>query len=139
MNPLPSPNINPQPKIQKAMDDIPNTIKFFASMLTVFFERQSPDSSMAKPKFMKNTRKAVKRTHTVSNAILLLLIASAKLGVTSLTTCADGSCANSNGISRQADAHNKLNIVYFSAFLIMVVDPLNIKKAFSISQPSWLL
>ncbi len=45
------------------------TMKFFERMLTVFFARQKPDSTSAKPRFMKNTRDAVIRTHTVSMPI----------------------------------------------------------------------
>ncbi len=35
------------------------TMKFFERMLTVFFDRQNPDSTSANPRFMKNTRDAV--------------------------------------------------------------------------------
>ncbi len=44
------------------------TMKFLDRMLTVFLDRQNPDSTSAKPRFMKNTRVAVISTHTVSSA-----------------------------------------------------------------------
>ncbi len=65
--PLPLPNITPQPRIQNDNDAMANTIKFFAKMFTVFFTRHKPDSTMAKPKFMKNTKNAVTMTHIVSS------------------------------------------------------------------------
>jgi len=68
MRTLPSPNISPNPTSQNASAATPNTTKFFARMLTAFFERQSPLSNIAKPAFMKNTRKAVTSTHIVSRA-----------------------------------------------------------------------
>ena len=43
-------------------------MKFFERMLTVFFERQKPDSTSAKPRFMKNTSDAVSTTQMVSSA-----------------------------------------------------------------------
>ena len=45
-------------------------MKFFDRMLTVFLARQNPDSTSAKPRFMKNTRDAVISTQIVSNAIV---------------------------------------------------------------------
>ena len=60
------PNMSPQPIIQKDADDKANTIKFFARMFTAFFARHNPDSTMAKPRFIKKTRNAVKSTHAVS-------------------------------------------------------------------------
>src|SRR5258708_2732001 len=68
MPPPPSPNISANPASQNARDATANTTKFFARMLTAFFERQSPLSNIAKPAFMKNTRKAVTSTHMVSSA-----------------------------------------------------------------------
>ena len=41
-------------------------MKFFDRMLTVFLARQNPDSTSAKPRFMKNTRDAVNNTQIVS-------------------------------------------------------------------------
>src|SRR5262245_49169358 len=46
------------------------TMKFLDRMLTVFFDRHIPDSTSAKPRFMKNTRDAVIRTHTVSSPMV---------------------------------------------------------------------
>jgi hypothetical protein len=74
---LPSPNIRPQPRMKKASEEHPKTMKFFARMFTQFFARARPDSTIAKPRFMKNTRKAVSRTHIVSMAILVFAICSA--------------------------------------------------------------
>ena len=58
MKPLPSPNMMPQPRNRNASDEAANTMKFLNRMFTVFFARQRPDSTMAKPRFMKNTRNA---------------------------------------------------------------------------------
>ena len=46
------------------------TMKFFDKMLTVFLLLQNPDSTNAKPRFMKKTREAVSTTQMVSNAIV---------------------------------------------------------------------
>ena len=46
------------------------TMKFFERMLTVFFDRHIPDSTSAKPRFMKNTSDAVNSTQIVSSAIV---------------------------------------------------------------------
>ena len=43
-------------------------MKFFERMLTVFLDRQKPDSTSAKPRFMKNTSEAVSTTQIVSRA-----------------------------------------------------------------------
>ena len=43
-------------------------MKFLERMLTVFFDRQKPDSTSAKPRFMKNTSEAVSTTQMVSSA-----------------------------------------------------------------------
>src|SRR3972149_11513822 len=56
----------PHPRIQKNNDVTANTIKFLERMLTQFFARQKPDSTHAKPRFMKNTSIAVTNTQTVS-------------------------------------------------------------------------
>ena len=45
-------------------------MKFFERMLTVFLVRQNPDSTSAKPRFMKNTSDAVNTTQIVSSAIV---------------------------------------------------------------------
>ena len=42
-------------------------MKFLARMFTVFFARHRPDSTMAKPRFMKNTRNPVSSTQKVSS------------------------------------------------------------------------
>ena len=49
-------------------------MKFFARMLTVFFALHRPDSTMAKPRFMKKTRNAVTSTQRVSRAIRSVLV-----------------------------------------------------------------
>ena len=58
--------MSPQPINQKDTDAMAKTMKFFARMLTVFLARHKPDSTMANPRFMKNTRNAVNSTQTVS-------------------------------------------------------------------------
>src|SRR5690349_13729056 len=45
-------------------------MKFFERMLTVFLLRHIPDSTSAKPRFMKNTSDAVNTTQIVSSAIV---------------------------------------------------------------------
>ena len=45
-------------------------MKFFDRMLTVFFDRQNPDSTSANPRFMKKTRDAVSSTQMVSSAMV---------------------------------------------------------------------
>jgi hypothetical protein len=77
---LPSPNMIPKPITRKAIEETANTMKFLARMVTTFLARQKPDSTLANPRFMKNTRKAVTSTHTVSMATL----ASPTLAVRSL-------------------------------------------------------
>src|SRR5688572_20012319 len=67
----PLPNISPQPKNQKPMDETAKTIKFLERILTQFFARQNPDSTQAKPRFMKNTSMPVKSTQMVSIATLM--------------------------------------------------------------------
>ena len=63
--------MSPKPKIQNASDDTAKTMKFFARMFTAFLAWHRPDSSSAKPAFMKNTRQAVTTTHKVSRATLV--------------------------------------------------------------------
>src|SRR6185437_9670726 len=60
------PNIKPQPSSQKPIVVTANTMKFFERMLTQFFWRQKPDSTQAKPRFMKNTSIDAITTQTVS-------------------------------------------------------------------------
>src|SRR5690349_1963440 len=64
------PNMSPQPRIQNAAEETANTMKFLDRMFTQFLARHMPDSTAAKPRFMKNTNMAVINTHTVSNMIL---------------------------------------------------------------------
>jgi hypothetical protein len=45
-------------------------MKFLDRMLTVFLARQNPDSTSAKPRFMKKTSDAVNTTQIVSSAIV---------------------------------------------------------------------
>ena len=49
---------------------IANTIKFLVRMLTAFLRRQNPDSTRAKPAFMKNTRNEAITTQRVSKPTL---------------------------------------------------------------------
>ena len=58
----------PQPSSKKPIDVTAKTMKFFERMLTQFFARHMPDSTQAKPRFMKNTSMAVTITHIVSAA-----------------------------------------------------------------------
>ena len=62
-------NINPNPAMMKPTVVAVVSIKFSAMMLTTFFERTKPASRKPKPACIKNTRKAAKRTHTVSTAL----------------------------------------------------------------------
>ena len=72
--PFPFENISPHPINQNPTDARANTIKFFARIFTVFFARQRPDSTIANPRFIKNTRNAASRTQTVSSPIDNVLI-----------------------------------------------------------------
>jgi hypothetical protein len=63
---LPLPNIRPQPRIQKPIELIANTTKFFERILTQFLARHMPDSTQANPRFMKNTSMPVIKTQSVS-------------------------------------------------------------------------
>jgi hypothetical protein len=72
-------------------------MKFFARMLTVFFALARPDSTMAKPKFMKNTRKAATSTHRVSIATLKFMIPS--LRILSLVVVKQGACQGRGGVN----------------------------------------
>jgi hypothetical protein len=66
MKPLPSPNIKPQPKSRNPSDETAKTMKFFDKMFTLFLARAKPLSTLAKPRFMKNTSIPVTRTQIVS-------------------------------------------------------------------------
>src|SRR5438477_3491113 len=63
---LPSPNMTPQPRNQYAAALAAKTMKFFDRMLTAFFTRHMPDSTVANPRFMKKTSMPVTSTQTVS-------------------------------------------------------------------------
>ena len=67
---LPLPNIMPNPINQKKTVVTQKTMTFFDRIFTAFFERHKPVSTIPKPRFIKNTRKAVIRTQTVSAANL---------------------------------------------------------------------
>src|SRR5688572_20275645 len=83
----------PQPSSQNPIVVTANTMKFFDRMLTQFFARHMPDSTQAKPKFMKNTRNAVINTQTVSAAIF-----------TSPTSAPGAGASGSAGFSSAAGA-----------------------------------
>src|SRR6188474_138632 len=70
----------PHPISQKPMVVTANTMKFLDKMLTVFFARHMPDSTVAKPRFMKNTSMPVTMTHIVSAMILTSPAVSATAG-----------------------------------------------------------
>ncbi|MBM7687007.1 hypothetical protein JOD07_002805 [Defluviitalea raffinosedens] len=57
----------------KPIDDTAKTIKFFDRMLTVFFDLAKPDSTAAKPRFIKNTSTAANNTQRVSMIIIVLI------------------------------------------------------------------
>ena len=61
---------------QNDAEAMANTMKFFARMLTAFLARHNPDSTMAKPRFMKKTRNAVNSTHAVSTPTCIELFRS---------------------------------------------------------------
>src|SRR3990172_1194578 len=84
----PLPNMIPNPMIQKNAVVTAKTMKFFDKMLTQFLARQNPDSTQAKPRFMKNTSIAVINTQTVSIPTLR-----------SATNCAVGSAAVSTTVA----------------------------------------
>jgi hypothetical protein len=69
--------MRPKPRIRNAIEETANTTKFLKRMFTVFFARQKPDSTRAKPRFMKKTRNAAIITQRVSMAIFWLAMASA--------------------------------------------------------------
>ena len=77
----------PQPSIQKNTVVTANTMKFFERMFTAFFARHMPDSTRAKPRFMKNTSMPVTSTHTVS-AHNFDLLSSAATGSAAVSTAA---------------------------------------------------
>src|SRR5580765_3969373 len=101
MNGLPSPNIKPKPKIQNPMVVTANTMKFLERMLTQFFARHIPDSTAAKPRFMKNTRNAVDITHTVSMPTLISVMVS---GGAAAGAASDGAVVPPSGAGASAGA-----------------------------------
>jgi len=56
----------PNPIARNAIEPTEKSIRFFIMMLTAFFARVNPDSTMAKPACMKKTRNAATRVHTKS-------------------------------------------------------------------------
>lgn len=54
---LPPPNMMP-PSRRRPGEETAKTIKFLERMLTVFFARANPASTLAKPRFIKKTRMA---------------------------------------------------------------------------------
>jgi hypothetical protein len=66
MKPLPAPNMSPHPSAQKATEETANTMTFLERILTAFFALAKPDSTIANPRFMKNTGAPVRSTHIVS-------------------------------------------------------------------------
>lgn len=66
MKGLSPPNMSPQPRSRKPREETAKTMKFFDRMLTVFFDRAKPASTLANPRFIKNTRIAARNTHRVS-------------------------------------------------------------------------
>jgi hypothetical protein len=91
-NPFPLPNMRPHPINQNEIEAIAKTMKFLARMFTVFLALHSPDSTMANPRFIKNTRNAVNRTHTVSIPTAMLLFKSS-------SAC----CVTAAGVTSAAD------------------------------------
>ena len=59
-----APNIIPKPTAQKARDPMEKSIRFFIMMLTAFFARVKPVSTMANPACIKNTRAAATSVQT---------------------------------------------------------------------------
>src|SRR5262245_2009814 len=91
--------MTPQPNIQKKNVVTANTMKFFDRIFTAFFARQKPDSTHAKPRFIKNTSMAVTSTHTVS-AHSLASVRSAAIGSAgALAAGSAGAVASAAGVS----------------------------------------
>ncbi len=103
MSPLP--NMIPQPRSQKPIDVAANTIKFFERMLTAFFARQKPDSTHAKPRFMKNTKNAVIMTQLVS-AMIFKSAAVGPAGAAAVSGGVPGDVAGSCAIA--SDPRNRV-------------------------------
>jgi len=58
----------------KPREETAKTIKFLDRILTAFFDLAIPDSTAAKPRFMKNTNTAANITQRVSIIIVILII-----------------------------------------------------------------
>ena len=65
-------NISPKPTAQNAMLPKQKSSRFFMRMLTAFFARVKPVSTMAKPACIHMTRNAAIKVQTVSRSIDLL-------------------------------------------------------------------
>src|SRR5687768_11305698 len=94
MKGVPSPNIKPHPRTQKAKEEAANTMKFLERMFTQFLAWHMPDSTKANPRFMKNTNIAVTNTHVVSMPIFR----SARVA------CAVANCVARSGAAAAASA-----------------------------------
>jgi len=57
----------------KPSEETAKTIKFFDRMFTVFFYLAKPDSTAAKPRFIKNTSRAANTTQRVSTIIVVFI------------------------------------------------------------------
>ena len=64
----------PKPRNQNATVEIANTTKFLDKIFTQFLARANPDSTHAKPAFIKNTSMAVTSTKIVSAATFRSII-----------------------------------------------------------------
>src|SRR5688572_7766689 len=65
-------------------------MKFLERMFTAFLARHMPDSTQAKPRFMKNTRKPVINTHTVSAATVRFAVVFCNAATGSVSGAAGG-------------------------------------------------
>src|SRR5690606_7314804 len=59
---------------QKAMDPMQKSIRFLNSMLVVFFVREKPASTSAKPVCMKKTSTAANNTQKVLSAYVVVIV-----------------------------------------------------------------
>jgi hypothetical protein len=59
------PNIRPKPRNRKTITLIEKSRKFFMMMLMLFFARENPNSTMAKPACMRKTSAAVATIQSV--------------------------------------------------------------------------
>ena len=102
-------------------------MKFFARMFTQFFARARPDSTIAKPRFMKKTSMPAIKTQTVSSAILLLASCSAMAAVNATGASAASSawprCA-STSVPSTAPAivgHRRGFVISVDLFIVLVL------------------